>query len=233
MPGSLGAILLADGEVPGRTTLDRAWPGWSKGLDFVVAADGGARHAAGFGLHIDVWVGDGDSVDAEQLAALDATGTQIHRVPSDKDQTDSELAVGRAIDAGVKRVVMLGALGGPRLDHGLANLDMLASGRLGAVDAVLYDVRGARISLISAPDHAGLPVTRSFTGRIGDVLSLLPVGGPARGVTTRGLRYRLASEDLLPGRSRGVSNVRTAAVAVVGLDSGRLLVIETPVTVDR
>ena len=62
-------------------------------------------------------------------------------------------------------------------------------------------------------------------------MTLVPVGVPAVGVTTRDLRYALQGETLEPGSSRGLSNVRTATVAAVSLLTGRLLVIETPVTV--
>jgi thiamine pyrophosphokinase len=54
------ALVLADGSVGDRIELDRAWPGWDDDLDLVVAADGGARHAARVGLRLDRWVGDGD-----------------------------------------------------------------------------------------------------------------------------------------------------------------------------
>jgi len=211
--------------------LDRAWPGWNVGLDLVVAADGGARHADALGLRIDVWVGDGDSVEPAQLSAIHAMGAEVRRVPVEKDQTDTELAVVRAIDAGVKRLVILGALGGRRLDHELANVGLLWSARLSGVAAVLYDERATRLSLLTAPDPAGLPVDRPLAGRVGDLVTLLPMGAAARRVTTTNLRYPLAGEDLEAGRTRGVSNVRTAAVARVGLESGRLLVIETPVIV--
>jgi thiamine pyrophosphokinase len=213
--------------------LDRVWPRWSSGLDFVVAADGGARHADPLGLRIDVWVGDGDSVEPARLAALDAEGTELRRVPAEKDQTDTELAVGRAIDAGVKRLVILGALGGSRVDHGLANVGLLSSPRLVGIDALLYDERAARISLVTAPTAAGLPVGRTFSGRVGDLVTLLPIGGDAHGVTTQALRYPLVGEDLELGRTRGVSNVRTAVSTFITVKSGRLLVIETPVTVGR
>ena len=226
-----GAIVLADGETPPRELLDDAWPRWADGLDLVVAAAGGARHAAPLGRRIDIWVGDGDSVDAQQLSALEAAGTEIHRVASDKDETDTELALGLALDAGARRLVILGALGGPRLDHGVANVTLLLSARLAGVNAVLFDPCGARLSLLVAPDHGESPVERSLAGREGDLVSLLPVAGAARGVTTTNLRYPLVGEDLELGRTRGVSNVRTAAIARVRLESGRLLVIETPVTV--
>jgi thiamine pyrophosphokinase len=62
-------------------------------------------------------------------------------------------------------------------------------------------------------------------------MSLIPVGATAENVRTEGLRYPLRDEPLLLGRTRGVSNLRTALTARVTLGSGRILVIETPVTV--
>ena len=44
---SRGAIVLADGDVPRRELLDSTWPDWRDGVELLVAADGGARHAAG------------------------------------------------------------------------------------------------------------------------------------------------------------------------------------------
>jgi thiamine pyrophosphokinase len=222
-----GAIVLADGEVPSRDILDDSWPGWMDGVELVVAADGGARHAAPLGLAIDLWVGDGDSVDSALLARLEAGGVDVRRVPADKDQTDAELAVSAAAAAGAAFVVILGGLGGPRLDHALANLGLLEHPELATDAALLYDARGARVSLLTGP------ASRRLRGRAGDIVALLPLGATARGVTTSDLRYPLVDEDLERGRTRGVSNVRTAAEATVTLDSGRLLVIETPVTVAR
>ncbi|HEX2626395.1 MAG TPA: hypothetical protein VHL56_05775, partial [Candidatus Limnocylindrales bacterium] len=74
MTSSRGAIVLADGDVPSRDLLDTTWPGWLDGVELVVAADGGARHAEGLRLAIDIWIGDGDSVDPELLARLEADG---------------------------------------------------------------------------------------------------------------------------------------------------------------
>jgi thiamine pyrophosphokinase len=90
---------------------------------------------------------------------------------------------------------------------------------------ILFDERASRLSLLEA---GGKGMARAFEGGEGDLVSLLPLGGPAAGVTTEGLRYRLADEPLELGRSRGLSNVRTAPVARISLGSGRLLVIETP-----
>jgi thiamine pyrophosphokinase len=222
------AIVLADGEAPSRAALDAAWPGWDAGLRSVVAADGGARHAAPLGLRVDRWVGDGDSVDAALLAALERGGTTIERVPAEKDASDSELALEAALAGATGSVAIVGGLGGLRIDHALTNLGLLDHPGLGGRPAFAYDEHAARLSMVIAPGPDGGPAHVERAGRIGDLVTLVPVGGDAGGVTTEGLRYRLANEPLVLGRTRGVSNVRTAPVARITLGSGRLLVIETP-----
>lgn len=227
----LHAAVLADGAVPTRAALDAAWPGWDLDLALVVAADGGARHAAALGLRVDRWVGDGDSISPAELDALAAAGTSIRRVSTDKDETDTELALLEAIGAGARSVTILGALGGERVDHALANVSLLQHPALEGRAARLYDEAAARLSLLAAPDHMGRPVTATLEGRAGDLVSLLPLGASAHHIETDGLRYRLNGDPLMLGRARGLSNVRLGAVARVTLGSGRLLVIETPATV--
>ena len=227
-PPRLHAAIVSDGAVPSRAVLDAAWPGWSEGIRLVVAADGGVRHAAGLGLRVDRWVGDGDSTTPAELAALEAAGVWIERSAVDKDESDTELALLAALEDGADAISIVGALGGPRLDHALANVALLQHARLEHRPAVLYDEHGARVSLLVGPDHRGLPGSRELAGRVGDVVSLLPAGESAHHVETDGLRYPLRDEPLVIGRARGVSNVRVAPVARVTVGAGRLLVIETP-----
>ena len=216
------AIVLADGAVGPRSAIDAAWPGWCPAKPYVVAADGGARHADPLGLRIDLWVGDGDSLSADALAALLADGVPIDRVPFDKDESDTELALRAALAIHPEQIVILGALGGPRLDHALANLALLSLPDLGGVDARLV-AADARVRI------AGRGTTR-LEGRVDDLVTLLPIGADASGITTAGLAYPLRGETLLIGRTRGLSNRRTDAVAEVRLETGRLLVVETPAT---
>lgn len=224
----LHAVVLADGAVPDRAVLDRAWPGWDEGVALVVAADGGVRHAAAFGLTVDRWVGDGDSTKPAELKALAKAGVAIERVGVDKDESDTELALLAAVAAGAELVTILGGLGGVRLDHAISNLALLQHPALEGRDARLYDEAGARLSLLVGPDRHGLPGARALAGRIGDLVSLVPLGESARNVETDGLNYPLNGETLVLGRARGLSNVRTAPTARVSVGSGRILVIETP-----
>lgn len=225
----MDALILADGEAPSRGSLDRAWPGWDADVGLVIAADGGARHAAALGVAIDAWVGDGDSIDADAMAALESSGVPILRSSPHKDESDTELAVREAIARGATGLVVVGALGGERVDHALANIGLLAMAELGDRPASLLDAR-SRISLIRAPAAGGEPVVRPLPGRIGDLVSLLPLGDGVAGVTTRGLRYPLSDEPLPAGPARGLSNVRDREDAAVEVRAGLLLVVESPAT---
>jgi thiamine pyrophosphokinase len=216
------ALILADGSAPDPAALDRAWPGWDEGIDLVIAADGGARHAPDLGRAIDLWVGDGDSLGAAGVEALRAAGVPVELAPVDKDESDTELAILAAAAAGASRVTILGALGGMRVDHGLANVWLLAHPALGNRSGRLVDDR-SRIRLLAAGHH-------DLGGRIGDLVSLFPFGGDAEGVTTRGLRYPLSDEPLRSGSSRGLSNVREAEDAGIDIRAGKVLVVEIAAT---
>jgi len=219
------ALVLADGSVPAPAVLDDVWPGWSDGVDLVIAADGGARHAEALGRRIDLWVGDGDSIGADELAAIERARIPIRRFPVDKDQSDTELALLAALDGGAQRITMLGALGGARLDHELANVWLLGHPRLAGCDIRLLD-RAVRIRLVG-------PGRVDLGGRVGDLVSLLPFAGDAADLATEGLRYPLRDESLRSGPSRGLSNVRVAEDASLVVGSGRILLVETPATLSE
>jgi thiamine pyrophosphokinase len=216
----MDALILAGGDLAPREVIDATWPGWDDDVRLVVAADGGARHARALAVRIDRWVGDGDSIEPGLLDRLAADGVPLQRAPTDKDETDAELALLAGIAADPERVTVLGALGGARVDHELGNVWLLAHPALVGRDARLVGAR-TRIRL------AGSGAT-DLGGRVGDLVSLLPFGGDAHGIVTAGLRYPLRGESLIGGPSRGLSNVRDDAGATVTIGEGRLLVVETP-----
>ncbi len=224
----MDALILADGESPTRHELDLAWPGWDAQIGLVIAADGGVRHAARLEVAIDAWVGDGDSLDATGLAALLAGQVPMERTSPDKDESDTQLAVRAALQRGAAGVLIVGGLGGARIDHTLANVGLLAMPELAGRPAALLDAR-SRITLVRAPGPGGVRVRRDLAGRPGDLISLLPLGPGVDGVTTSGLSYPLVDEPLPEGPARGLSNVRTAADAYVTVRTGLLLVVESVV----
>ena len=186
----------------------------------MIAADSGLEHAAALGLRVDVLVGDLDSASAHAVSAAEAAGVRIERHPAAKDATDLELALDYALAAGATRVTVVSGGGGERLDHHLAELVLLAAPRFAPLH---LDARigAARVVAI----HAGEEV--SLTGAPGAVLTLLALGGPARGVTATGVRWPLAADTLQPGSTRGVSNEIVSSPVVVQLGGGSLLAVGT------
>ena len=220
------ALVVADGDVPTRVAIDAAWPGWDAGVTDVIAADGGYARALAVGLVPTILVGDLDSLEPSLVEAAAADGVEILRSPVAKDESDTELALLEAVRRGATRVTVIGAFGGARLDHELANLWLLGHPALAGVAVVLLDAT-TRASLVTAPGPDGGAVERPLPGRAGSTVSLLPFAGDVAGVTTRGFRYPLRGEPLVAGPARGLSNVRESEDAAVRVKRGRLLVIET------
>jgi thiamine pyrophosphokinase len=222
-PPDVHAILVGDGDVPTRAALDAAWPGWDADAGLVVAADGGATKALAAGLAPDLVVGDADSLGPDGLAAVRAAGILVELAAVEKDESDLELAVAAAVVRGATRLTMLGALGGARFDHALANAWLLAHPALVGRVAVLLDDT-TRVRLL---DATAAPAEVRLDGAPGDLVSLFPFGVDAVGVTTTGLAYPLRDEPLRSGPARGLSNVRSGPEARLALRAGRLLIVET------
>ena len=210
------AVVVAGGEPVDRDAVHLA------AADLLIAADGGAKWLDALGHQADLLVGDLDSAPAALVATWEAAGAVIERHPVDKDATDAELAVTRAVAHGADEVILLGALGGLRLDHELANLLLLADP---AYATPALDLRIVRNGTTVRAARSGM--TLELTGAVGDLVSLLPVGDDAHGVSTVGLHYPLHDSDLGLGRSRGLSNVVVTKPTSVSVDQGTLLVVET------
>ena len=232
-PAGRRALVLANGSVPDR---ERLPAGTLDQVDLVIAADGGLRTAAALGLRPHLAVGDFDSAEPALVARAEAEGVAIERVAAEKDESDLELAVRAAVARGATEIVILGALGGSRVEHTLAGLALLSLAAVAAgprFEIAIVDERST-IRLLagaaggSADDGAVRPAASlDIHGAPGDYVSLQPWGGDAIGVTTRGLRYPLHDEPLLMGPSRGLSNELTGPHGRVSCRSGQLLVIHT------
>lgn len=178
------AIILLNGE-PYRGQID------AEGAA-VYCCDGAYDWAKGR-VRIDVNLGDYDS-----LSYLpDPPPAQVY--PSEKNYTDGELALMRALSAGADEVEFYGG-GGGREDHFLGNLHLLYAACKRGVRAVMV-TNHARIF---AAD--GLAEVCGAKGR---TLSIVPFGGEVHILESGGLYYPLP-EKFVYGSTRGISNVVTA-----------------------
>jgi thiamine pyrophosphokinase len=189
-----------------------------RGADLVIAADGGTLHLERWGIEPRLVVGDLDSLPEDARERVVRSGGHIEVHPREKDRTDTEIALDKALAARADEIVVIGALGGPRIDHALANALLLT--RAGV---------GPRVRIVRGPMTMRLlrgGESAEVFGAPGDIVTLLALGDGPAVVRTSGLRYPLADEALAPGSSRGVSNEIAASPASVSCGSGALLVIQ-------
>lgn len=205
------AVIFANGELPGLESARALL----RPDDLVICADGGTRHAFALGLTPSVVVGDMDSLTKEESKRIQETATQLILFPRGKNETDLELALDYAVEAGYREIVIAAALGG-RLDQTIAGISLLANSRLSTLNVRLDD--GVE-EIFLCRDQA------QVRGRRGDLVSLIPWGGEVTGVVTENLKWPLQSETLYPAKTRGISNEMLGGVASIKIESGLLLIV--------
>jgi thiamine pyrophosphokinase len=207
-------VVFAGGEPPSHEVVSRLPEG-----AFVIAADSGIDHASRLGIKVDLLVGDLDSVSSQ---GLETAGEKVELHPADKDDSDLTLALRAATRRGARRVVVVGGSGG-RIDHLLTNSAVLTSEEFASQQIEWFVGPATALVVRSEVEIQGQP---------GDLVTLLPQGGDAVGVTTEGLRWPLVDETIKHGSSRGLSNLLTSDVARVTVATGVLLAIHSPAGVD-
>ncbi|HMQ57840.1 MAG TPA: thiamine diphosphokinase [Rhizobiaceae bacterium] len=186
---TLFAVLL-DGECAATPRLQRQITGAR-----VIAADGGIRHAAALGVMPELWLGDFDSAGNGFDAAY--RDVERRRFPAAKDATDGELAVREALARGAARLVLCGALGGPRSDHALLNLVQASQLQKHGLEVLLASGREEAAPLGPSPRHFDLPA-----GTVFSVVGLTDLAG----LTIRGAEWPLTDAVVPFGTSRTLSN---------------------------
>ncbi len=201
MKGPLRAVILLNGE-PYRGEIS------AEGA-YVICCDGAYSWAKGK-VKIDENLGDFDS--------LEETPVPPPRTlfPSEKNETDGELAVDRALELGAKELLFFGG-GGGREDHFLGNLHLLFKAERAGASASLF-TNGACIFLVGEGE-------RRFPSKRGQTLSLLPFGGDAHIMNMRGLKYAEEELFLRYGSTRGISNLATGEEVSFRVKKGPLIVI--------
>ena len=204
-------IIFANGELP---NLENAHTLLQRG-DYIICADGGTRHALALNITPDLIIGDMDSVEKGELHKLQKSDVPIELFPHDKNETDLELAIQRAVEMMPAQIIIVAGLGG-RLDQTIANITLLTDIRLSTLDIRLDD--GVEETFFCRDQV-------QVHGKSGDIVSLIPWGGAVSEVQTTSLRWPLHRETLYPDRTRGISNEMLGESATISIGSGMLLVV--------
>jgi thiamine pyrophosphokinase len=187
----------------------------------VLGVDGGLDAALDAGLRPSGLIGDLDSVSDAGLAWAKANAT-VARHPTDKTQTDTELALSFAADMHPARLTMIG--GGDRLDHTIAAIGALAAGHLTNIPHLDAWWNGEHLDVIHGPGRRELHLEQ------GSTMSLLAIGPACHGVDLSGVRWPLAKHTLDPVVGLGVSNevIAPDGVVPISVSAGVLTVFDVP-----
>lgn len=176
---------------------------------FIIAADKGLDYALSAGIMPDMAVGDFDS--AENAVP---NGTDVVKFPPEKDDTDAIIAAEIALNRGFDKLRFLCALGG-RLDHTIANIQMIYSLKKQGVSAELF---GDNVRVFILENES-----RKIAGFSG-YLSVFAYGGAAL-VTETGVKYPAKNQRFTEDFPLGVSNEIIADFAEITVHEGAALIV--------
>ena len=208
-------IIFANGELPNKEKARALL----REDDFIIAADGGTRHAIELGRTPNIIIGDLDSLPVNFEPST--LNIELMQFPADKNETDLELAIQHALTLNPQEIIIIGALGG-RLDQTLGNIALISNLQPATCNLKLND---GLEEVFFCHDHA------EVNGAAGDIVSLIPWQGEVTGILTQGLKWVLQNETLYPHKTRGISNEMTGDTATIKIKSGLLLVVHRCETV--
>lgn len=203
------AFVISGGEIFARYITERP-----EAEDIVICADSGYKNAVELNIHVNILVGDFDS-----LGKIPDDVDEIVRVPTEKNLTDTQLAVDIALNRGANEIVIVGSTSG-RFDHALSTLsilEILAARKIGAIV-----VNGQnRIRYLK---NSGLILLRSDNYKY---FSLIAVDELAKGVSIEGAKYPLNNKTIKRGEQFAVSNEILKNCALINVRKGGLYIIES------
>ncbi len=183
--------------------------------DLVVAADAGYLNAKKCGVAPDLLLGDFDSFDLPDDLS---DKTEVIQFPTEKDDTDTQLAVRAALQRGANEIVIIGGLDG-RLDHTLSVL------------AILEDLDARHIHALVTSGMNRARFLRNNSTLIPKshfrYLSLIAADPTVKGVTVEGCKYPLQKAKLSRRNQYAISNELVGNCALIDVRRGGVWVIES------
>ena len=179
--------------------------------DFVIAADGGLSYLKKYKIKVDLIIGDFDSL-SEKLTADECTIV----LPQEKDDTDMICAMREGFARGFKTFHIYGGAGG-RLDHTLANIQLLADIAQKNCRGFLFD----EDTIITAVHNSKIKFTAESKGTV----SVFSHSDISTGVYENGLKYSLNDATLHNTYPVGISNEFIGTPSEISVQFGTLIII--------
>ena len=202
------AYVFAGGEIYHQYIEERPEEG-----DITIAADAGYRNATLMGLHVNILIGDFDS-----LGMIPDDVDEVLQLPAEKDLTDTQVAVETAIERGADEIIIVGSTNG-RFDHTLSTLAILEK----------YHEKHIPISIVNGQNrvryikNSGFIVVRSKY----KYFSLIAADEKVKGVSIEGAKYPLSKKTLTRTHQYAVSNEIVKNAALITVKKGGVYIIES------
>jgi thiamine pyrophosphokinase len=183
----------------------------SKKADFIIGVDAGTEALLEAGVRVDLAIGDFDSLKNKNILK----GLKYLEYPKDKDYSDTDLAVIKALSLNYDEIILTNMLGG-RTDHTLFNISILykilKKGKTGKIlenqeEIYIFD-KEIRVEV-----------------KLEDTVSLFPLSGTLSFETSTGLFYSLENKSVNFGEALTLSNYAVSEDIYVELKAGIALLL--------
>ena len=204
-------VIISGGNSPSYTLIKKEL----RESEYLIAADSGANTLFKYDVFPDYIIGDLDSIKTVALNYYKNRKVSILQYPPEKDYTDTEIAVNKAIDLGATEIVLLGCTGS-RIDHLFGNIGMLLKCLELGISCVIKD------------DNNTIFLTETsikIRGSLGETFSIIPYSEEISDLTIIGAKYPLDNYKMKIGSAIGISNVFEEEEVEVQFSSGRILII--------
>lgn len=188
--------------------------------DFWIAADSGAIHLLERGIEPDIIIGDMDSISDLAKTEWASWFQQSIVLPAEKDETDTQLALEKAVQQKPHRVTLYGVTGG-RLDH---------------YQAVLHDVAAyqqqyptIQFEIVNETNRLRflLPGTTTLLEDSYTYCSFFAWQQEVAGLTLKGFKYPVTNDTIVMTSSRFTSNEILEDTGSITFSSGICLTIQS------
>ncbi|MBU5467693.1 thiamine diphosphokinase [Virgibacillus sp. MSJ-26] len=188
-------------------------------IDIWIGADGGALTLMKNNINVDYAVGDFDSITSQEKNMIKKSANHFYQYPSEKDETDLEIALNKAFDLNTEKIYLFGVTGG-RLDHTLINIQTLFTIKQRNIQAIIID-RLNKLEITEPGEHDVLYEEKYPN------ISFIPLTPVVKGITLSGFYYPLIDENLSIGSTLCISNKLLSKKGTFLYEEGILILVKS------
>lgn len=188
-------------------------------VDTWIGVEKGALYIHDHNESIDFALGDFDSVNETEKYEIQKHAVFFQQYPIEKDQTDLEIAIEKALSLQPKKIYIFGATGG-RKDHELVNLQLLYTIARQGVEAVMIDKYN--YITLKLPGEYTINYDKTYP-----YISFVAFTPEVTGITLDGFKYALKKETIFWGSTLCISNQLLLNTGTFSHDNGILLLIKS------